>query len=314
MLESLNDEQVKLLKVFRDKWINRFNSLEFDADSSIDLIKFMYNISGLDEPIVVILDSPMACEIGANIINSKEVRNQVWNQVWEQVRNESDMIYYHLYTYGNCTDYGWVSFYDFFSNLGILKHEQFNKYRDMLFKSNMFLSIQLDGICFVCKPPIFIERDVHGKLHCEEKSAIVFADGYEQHYLHGIYFEKEIFNKFMVEKDYKPEDILKIRNTEQKAALIDTIGYDKLLDSLHARKIDTYKTNSKYADAPLEYALYDFDFEGRTYRLVQVQDHTPPYKKYYHLVDINSNTRDCLGAIASMWGETKETFINVMES
>src|SRR3989304_2731053 len=57
----------------------------------------MYDFCGLKKPIVLLVDSPYACQIAANMFNNKnqvwdqvgdQVRSQVWGQVGDQVRGE----------------------------------------------------------------------------------------------------------------------------------------------------------------------------------------------------------------------------------
>src|SRR3990172_4168971 len=88
-LEKLTKEQEQKIAVHRNKWLDKVfkyqlfekNTFESVKDSMIE----MYDFCGLKKPIVLLVDSPYACQIAANMFNNK---NQVWNQVWDQVGDE----------------------------------------------------------------------------------------------------------------------------------------------------------------------------------------------------------------------------------
>ena len=63
-------------------------------------------------------------------------------QVSDQVRGEQ-LEYFPFSYYANITDFGWLSFYDFFQSIGILKHDDFEKYIK-IFDCNIYDMIQLD--------------------------------------------------------------------------------------------------------------------------------------------------------------------------
>ena len=102
-LEKLSLEQEAHLEVVKNEWLELCNSCpELNEKESKKLINWMYKISGLKEPVIVFLDSPMACQIGCeyalqlmhmkpNQVGNQvlnQVGNQVWNQVWNQVGNQ----------------------------------------------------------------------------------------------------------------------------------------------------------------------------------------------------------------------------------
>jgi len=100
-LEKLTKEQEQKIAVHRNKWLDKVfkyqlfekNTFESVKDSMIE----MYDFCGLKKPIVLLVDSPYACQIAANMFNNKnqvwdqvgdQVRSQVWGQVGDQVRDE----------------------------------------------------------------------------------------------------------------------------------------------------------------------------------------------------------------------------------
>src|SRR3990172_2802890 len=100
-LEKLTKEQEQKIAVHRNKWLDKVfkyqlfekNTFESVKDSMIE----MYDFCGLKKPIVLLVDSPYACQIAANMFNNKkqvwdqvadQVRSQVWGQVGDQVRDQ----------------------------------------------------------------------------------------------------------------------------------------------------------------------------------------------------------------------------------
>ena len=101
-LTRLTPAQQRLLVEVRQDWIDRFNSLEFDEAASRAFVAFLYRLAGHPAPVTVVLDSPLALQVAANLLAGKrgqvsnqvesQVSGQVWDQVesqvWEQVRDQ----------------------------------------------------------------------------------------------------------------------------------------------------------------------------------------------------------------------------------
>lgn len=82
-LEQLSLKQEKLLETIKNKWVG----LVFKDNSVINRAEFfkgidwIYKLLKLNTPIKLILDSPLACQIAANVLS------RVWSQVGSQVRS-----------------------------------------------------------------------------------------------------------------------------------------------------------------------------------------------------------------------------------
>ena len=281
MLEKLSQEQKAQLKVIRDKWLSKIFNYELHdsitTESVVENMKKLYKFCGLKEPMVLLVDSPIACQIASknqvkdqvwnqvgnqvkdqvenqvrgqvwnqvrNQVKGKvssqvknQVRDQVWNQVGDQVRGQvreqvenqvgnqvwnqvKIMEFTQFSSYINYSDFGWLSYYEFFlENTDILKNfsEQLN---DVIsFVNNSFMSIQLDGLCIVSKYPNFIARNSLNNLHSITRSAISFDDGYEQHYFNGAYVSPDLFSR-LINKEVTFEDWSKEKNEETKSLIL----------------------------------------------------------------------------------------------
>jgi hypothetical protein len=160
-----------------------------------------------------------------------QVGDQVGDQVWDQVGDQ----YKSFSAYGNITDYSWISFFDFFHEIGILKHKDFIEFKRIL-SSGFYDMIQLNGFCIVSNLPDSIKRDDQNRLHSESSSAISFRDGYELCFWHGVSIPKEwIMNKKSISKN----TILSENNAEKRRCIQEIIGSRKYAELLNVEVIDS---------------------------------------------------------------------------
>ena len=156
-----------------------------------------------------------------------QVGAQVWDQVWDQ-KFES------FANYGNLTDYNWVSFFDFFTEIGVINHSDFKAFKNLLL-SGIYDMIQLNGFCIVSNMPDAIQRDEQNRLHCENNSAIHFRDDYQLYYWHGVnVIERWIKNPESVTK----EEFINEKNAEKRRCLKEILGNERLIKLLDVEIID----------------------------------------------------------------------------
>ena len=68
MLEKLTNEQEKLMAIVRDEWLNRFFSGHgIDKKKATRGIEWLYEFSGLKNPQIVFVDSPLAAQMAAMV-------------------------------------------------------------------------------------------------------------------------------------------------------------------------------------------------------------------------------------------------------
>jgi len=187
-----------------------------------------------------------------------QVRSQVFNQVKSQVDenvrgnieknvwDNKELKYFDFCSYGSIEDYGWLSFYDFFERIGVdYENEAFTKFKDLV-RSGIYDMIQTEEYCVVCLLPKQILRDGANRLHCTEDMAISWDDGYGQHYIHGVFFDEELW-KEVINPNAKGKTILAIKNAEQRMAAIKYIGMEKFLKLADAKLLErSDRGNEKY--------------------------------------------------------------------
>ena len=165
---------------------------------------------------------------------SNQFIGQIIDQVSNQVFNQVEKKYYTFSSFGNISDLGWISFYDYFTQIGVFTHENFNKYKKLLL-SGIYNMIQLDGLCVVSNMPDIIKKDQRNVLHCDNGPSIHFKDGYELFYWHGICVPKTwILDKHNITK----QDFVSEKNAEKKRCLKEILGNETLIKLLDVEIID----------------------------------------------------------------------------
>lgn len=239
------------------------------------------------------------------------VRRPVFSQVDVRVKDEMEkqlgrqMAIGYLQTgIDTMLVFGQLPIFDFLERIGITKNDLPDEYK-RYFRSGIFSSTYLTGLALASRNPLRLSRDDRGRLHNQEWYAIEWADGYGQNFVHGVFFEPDLFDKLFVKKCITGKDILSFRNIEQKAVAIQSFGYDKLIDELGAKKIDSYKVKNAYTGIESISELYDFEIEHNEGsrvrsirgRFVKVQDHSTG-KITVLGVPVSRETETVKGAIA----------------
>jgi hypothetical protein len=178
-----------------------------------------------------------------------QVRYKVWDQVWDQVRDkvrdkvrdqvwDKKLEFYPFSFYWNMHDYWRVSFYDYFQEIGIkLENEKYNIFKNML-EGWVYDMIQMENVCIVSALPEYIKRDEKNRMHSIDWPAVMFRDGYYLNYIHWVYFDYELFERFK-NKELWIKEILNRENQDQKREMIMEIEYDKMLEEMWAEIIDS---------------------------------------------------------------------------
>ena len=231
-ITSLTPEQEQKMIEYRDRVLNKVFNYELknpDSRETERLMKELYKMCGLSEPEVLIVDSPLACQIAANTHGKKSTPKK--------------LDYFEFGGYINSGDLGWLTFYSFFNKeVGLIP--EFAEKIEFLIKccESSFIQIQLDGMCIVSKYPTFISRNSNNDLHNTSKAAIQFADGYGQHYVNGRFIEPEIFEDSQTLEGAKKQ-FFATDNEDIKACVItivkENFGNQGVLDMLGAVEVDS---------------------------------------------------------------------------
>ena len=323
-LEQLSPEQEQKMMEIRDFWLNYIFSCknQVNKEAAKIGIDWLYKLAGKNEPVIIHVDSPMACQYAVHYLKAytkviekfmgersepsmaqvraqvrdqvrdqvgdqvgaqvwaqvwdqvrdqvraqvgDQVQAQVWAQVWDQVRDQvraqvwaqvRDQVWAEKFEYqsfaggyyynGTVSDFGWVSFYDFFTQIGVIDHAGFNQFKNVLL-SGIYDMIQLNGYCIVSSLPSKIIRNSSGRLHNPTGPAIQFADGYAQYYVNGRALPAWIWEKAAAGEITK-EMFLQETNSEIKGGMYEVLGQKKMMDLLGAVEIDCRTIPHKNGD------------------------------------------------------------------
>ena len=258
MKTELNIEETKLLSVVRNEWVNRaFN----ECSNGIDTQKFETGIEwlydrflSLPKPQVVYCDSIVDAVLKITLIKDydKELSDftpqllQDWKdgKLETEFNNKFKDNLNLKSTYIGWSNFGWVSFYDYFTRIGVINNEDFNKYQTLI-ESNVFETFEFENVVFAVKPPLKVSYNEQQISHSIEGPSIQFVDGTDYYTINGFGVSKEFFDK-LYNQEYTSEDFFRESNEEKKSAVIsfiqsrdgDTGVYHFLKESL--KEVDTY--------------------------------------------------------------------------
>jgi hypothetical protein len=140
-------------------------------------------------------------------------------------------------------DAGWTAFCDYFTKLGLVKHEGWDKYIQYM-KSGQFMGVYLDGLAVVCRRPQAVRRDEEFRLHNDQKPAIEWRDGYKLYFLHGQPFEEKLWAKITSQK-MTLKDVMNMKNADERTMAFSMLRPDRLLKGVKAKLIHTGTLGTK---------------------------------------------------------------------
>ena len=154
------------------------------------------------------------------------VWDSVWASVWASVNEYSSYI--------DLSNYGWVSFYDFFEKINLLDNFNFKQYKKLI-RSNVFNAYEYENYVFAIQPPVYIETNLAGRLHSTTQAAVQFRDGSEYYFINGRSIPAWIVND---KSSITKERFMKETDADIKGAIYESIGQQGMLDLLGAKVVD----------------------------------------------------------------------------
>jgi len=258
MKEKLEQHEIDLMSVVSNKWIK----LAFDKCSDgINKPAFEEGIAwlykrflDLGAPQVVYCDSMLDAVIKITLVKDygKEL-SDFSPKIMDAFHNgelDADFVtkikenYSLKSTYIGWSNYGWVSFYDFFTQINVLNHEDFNNYQKLI-ESNVFECFEFENVVFAVQPPSKVVYNEALLPHNLEGPSIIFNDGSDFYHINGFSISHELFEKLKT-NTYTFQEFISEENEEIKSAVISylelkngPIGvYDFIKDNL--TEVDTF--------------------------------------------------------------------------
>lgn len=274
MLKKLTQEQKELMPKIVERFTLSIQQGETDEEKVKEMVYWLYEMSNLQKPEVIVVDSPLAIQyllnmkeasVGANVGANvwANVRANVWDNVWDNVGdNVRDNVerskglfftfgYYGIQTY----DVDWLSFYQYFTEIDVLNDDKFNRYVNLTMDAGIFMAVYLDGLAVVSRKPEYIKRNEQMFMHCIDGPAIRFKDGYELYYLNGVSFSKELFERVTSgEMPYK--DIVALQDIDQRTQAMRFGDPVQFFRDMDAKELDQ-EVKTLPDGTPIGYTLYE---------------------------------------------------------
>ncbi|MDE1834920.1 MAG: hypothetical protein KGH64_06305, partial [Candidatus Micrarchaeota archaeon] len=249
----------------------------------------------------------------------QSVRQSVEQSVWQSVRQsvpfKEGSLSYQDHYYGIGWD-SWLSFYDYFRRIGILKGEvaeNLDKYIAFA-KAGIWTSTFFENMVFVCTLPTKIIKNERGRLHSLKEPAVQWKNGEEYFFINGVNFKKELWLR-VSNKEITAKEAIQLENAEQRRAVIEIIGSEIILREMNAKLIE--KVQIKIKDKQRSYELYEVeglnDDERNPARYVKVPDFSTD-RDYFLRVPYQEATRSCKGAVAWTFGIEEKDYAPQIES
>lgn len=269
------------------------------------------------------LNKSIKDKLGSSVVDSVEssvvdsvvdsVGDSVWASVGASVRasvgasvRDSVGRIFNLYSsYMDLSNYGWVSFYDFFEKINILDNFNFKQYKKIL-KSGVFNAYEFENCVFAIQPPIYVERNSQGRLHSTSTAAVKFRDGSSYYFINGRPIPEWVIEK----KDSITKDqFLQEKNSDIKGAIYEVLGSKGIINLLGAEITDSKTIHHANGDV-------------ETVELLKTKDTFPeldnepmawvkmicPSTGTNYLIGVEPKYNDATEAIASLSPFTKEEY------
>ena len=182
--------------------------------------------------------------VRASVVAS--VETSVWASVGDSVWADLNKEFSNFSNYNGISNFGWVSFYDFFERIKVIDNFKFKQYKKLI-KSNCFNAYEYENYVFAIQPPIVIKRNNSGQLHSPNDAAIQFKDGTQYFYINGRSLPSWIWEK--AEKgEITQKMFIDEKNAEIKGGIYEVLGQKRMIDLLGAKEVDTRNIVHKNGD------------------------------------------------------------------
>jgi len=259
-IELLTPEQEARIPEYRDKWIDiGLCTAPADRKEAEAGIVEAYAIAGLRAPKIVWCGSPLAmargsvgagvwASVGAGVWASvgDSVRDSVWAGVGagvgDSVRDSvRASVRASVGDSGGDSEYGqhdahWLAFYEYFSDVCGLAEEIKPLSGVMRVAKSAGWWLPHKETCWVSERTSAVNLDEEKRPHSATGPAIAYPDSFSVWAWHGTNVPKEWIE---TPEKLTPATALTHGNLEQRRAACEIIGWERILNELNARTIDT---------------------------------------------------------------------------
>lgn len=235
MKNELTIEEQAQIEITKNKWINlgfEKCKLGIDKEKFETGIEWLYDkYLKLPKPEFVYCDSLVDAVIKITLVKDygKELSDYTPELLSDYLNNRLDADFVSKIeenfslksSYIGWSNFGWVSFYDYFTTIGVINNDDFNQYKNII-ESNVFECFEFEKVIFAVNPPIYIKHNQNLVPHCIDGPSIEFRDGVKLHHINSFFISETLFNS-LNNKTYTFEDFAKEQNEEVKSAVVSFI-------------------------------------------------------------------------------------------
>ena len=218
-----------MMLVVKKEWIeNLTSSQSIDSKKLLTFVKYTYEKLKKPMPRVFIASDPITAVAMAQKMGCKTIKT--------------------IHYFGIGYDSGWLSFYDYFYRIGVLKKsaDKFLIYKNIV-DCGAFAYIFMDKAVISIRRPLYVKRNDRKQMHCTTGPAIEFPGGkFKSYRLNKIKVPEKLI---LTPEKITKEDILGEKNVDVRREMIRHIGIDRFV----------YLTNPKVLDKSGDYELLSID-------------------------------------------------------
>ena len=284
-------------------WDSAWASVEASVEASVRASVWASVWSSVVDSVEASVWDSVKASVWASLLDSvtASVRNRVMDSVKASVMDSvkaSKLEYVYPAWRDVLSDAGWVSFYDYFTRIGVINHDNFNRYLEYM-RAGVFYGVFLKGVAIVCGRPQYINRDARGRLHAENKPAVLWHDGWEQYFWHGVSVPQKLI---VAPEQITKDDLAKEGNAEVRRAMMEKLE-DRFFSLLDVQEIarDTIGTGEFAREAVIFRTKEPDPVAGEYIQYVKVQCHSTGRQ---YMLCVPPHITSPLAAVA--WTFTKE--------
>ncbi|MBI5698534.1 MAG: hypothetical protein HZC29_08685, partial [Thaumarchaeota archaeon] len=192
------------------------------------------------------VDNEVRNEVDNEVYNEvrNEVRNEVDNEVYNEVYNEvsKNKLVWFGHGYGLFYESWWLTFYEYFRKLGVVKSKDYKNYREFMF-CGVYNVIWLENFVIITRTPKVV-RTQNKRMHSLDKPSFEWKNDTCYYHIDGVFFRKEMWEK-ITKQQITAEEVVKIENQDQRMVALKYYGTERLLKDFDAKLIDESKRGNK---------------------------------------------------------------------
>ena len=218
--------------IYCDGWLSCLLTIAILKDKNLIKKSWDSVMASVKDSVMDSVRASIKASVGDSVRASvwDSVGDSVWDSVWDSVGDSVN----EYSSYIDLSNYGWVSFYDFFEKINLLDNFNFKQYKKLI-RSNVFNAYEYENYVFAIQPPVYIETNLAGRLHSTTQAAVQFRDGSEYYFINGRSIPAWIVND---KSSITKERFMKETDADIKGAIYESIGQQGMLDLLGAKVVD----------------------------------------------------------------------------